>query len=72
MAASFGGGRGSCRRRLALGRGELSLETLFRHRADIDTFVTSHGVLAMLAYVWLYIVRVALAARASWPEASAR
>jgi uncharacterized membrane protein YdjX (TVP38/TMEM64 family) len=44
----------------ALGRGELSLEALQRHRAAIDAFVTEHRVLAVLAYIGLYITAVAL------------
>lgn len=44
----------------ALGRGELSLEALLRHRAGIDAFVTEHRVLAVLAYIGLYITAVAL------------
>src|SRR5271154_2357246 len=44
----------------ALGRGELSLEALQRHRAAIDGFVTEHRVLAVLAYIGLYITAVAL------------
>ncbi len=44
----------------ALGRGELSLEALLRHRAEIDAFVTAHGTLAVLAYLGLYIGTVAL------------
>jgi uncharacterized membrane protein YdjX (TVP38/TMEM64 family) len=44
----------------ALGRGDLSLEALLRHRAEIDAFVTAHGTLAVLAYLGLYIGTVAL------------
>ncbi len=44
----------------AFGRGGLSLEELVRHRTAIDAFVTEHRVLAVLAYVGLYIVAVAL------------
>jgi uncharacterized membrane protein YdjX (TVP38/TMEM64 family) len=44
----------------ALGRGGLSLEALVRHRAAIDDFVTQHRVLAVLAYIGLYITAVAL------------
>jgi len=44
----------------ALGRGGLSLETLLRHRAEIDAFVTGHGMLAVLVYLGLYIGAVAL------------
>jgi uncharacterized membrane protein YdjX (TVP38/TMEM64 family) len=44
----------------ALGRGGLSLEALVRHRTTIDGFVTEHRVLAVLAYIGLYIATVAL------------
>jgi uncharacterized membrane protein YdjX (TVP38/TMEM64 family) len=44
----------------ALGRGGLSLEALLRHRAAIDAFMTEHRVLAVLAYIGLYITAVAL------------
>jgi uncharacterized membrane protein YdjX (TVP38/TMEM64 family) len=43
-----------------LGRGGLSLEALVRHRMAIDEFVAEHHVLAVLAYIGLYIVAVAL------------
>jgi uncharacterized membrane protein YdjX (TVP38/TMEM64 family) len=43
-----------------LGRGELSFEALVRHRMAIDGFVTEHRVLAVLAYIGLYIAAVAL------------
>ena len=42
------------------GRGELSLEALMRHRETIDGFVIGHRVLAILAFMGLYIVAVAL------------
>ena len=45
---------------LALGEGGLSLEALVRHRMTIDGFVTEHRVLAVLAYIALYITAVAL------------
>ncbi len=45
---------------LAVGRGMISLESLVRHRAAIDAFVTDHQVLAVLAYIGLYTVAVAL------------
>jgi uncharacterized membrane protein YdjX (TVP38/TMEM64 family) len=45
---------------LVLGRGDISLEALIRHRAAIDGFVTGHRGLAVLAYIALYIVVVAL------------
>ena len=45
---------------LTVGRGMISLESLVQHRAAIDTFVMSHRVLAVLAYIGLYAVAVAL------------
>jgi len=42
------------------GRDGLSLEALIRHRVAIDAFVTEHRVLAVLAYIGIYIVVVAL------------
>ena len=45
---------------LAFGRGMISLEALVQHRASIDTFVGDHRMLAVLAYIGLYIVAVAL------------
>jgi uncharacterized membrane protein YdjX (TVP38/TMEM64 family) len=39
---------------------ELSLETLVRHRAALETFVSEHFVAALTAFVALYIVAVAL------------
>ena len=44
----------------AVVRGGLSLEALVRHRTTIDGFVTEHRVLAVLAYIGLYIFAVAL------------
>jgi uncharacterized membrane protein YdjX (TVP38/TMEM64 family) len=44
----------------AVGRGGLTLEALLRHREAIDGFVTAHRVLAVLAYIGLYVVVVAL------------
>jgi uncharacterized membrane protein YdjX (TVP38/TMEM64 family) len=44
----------------ALGRGGLSLEALVRHRMAIDDFVGQHRVLAVLAYIGLYITAVSL------------
>jgi uncharacterized membrane protein YdjX (TVP38/TMEM64 family) len=41
-------------------RDGLSLEALVRHRAAIDAFVTGHWVLAVLAYIGIYVVVVAL------------
>jgi uncharacterized membrane protein YdjX (TVP38/TMEM64 family) len=43
-----------------LGRGGISLEALVRHRMAIDEFVSDHRLLAVLAYVGLYIAAVAL------------
>jgi uncharacterized membrane protein YdjX (TVP38/TMEM64 family) len=45
---------------VTLGRGMISLEALVRHRAAIADFVEVHQALAVLAYVALYIVTVAL------------
>ena len=45
---------------VAIDHGGLSLEALVRHRAAIDAFVTDQGLLAVLAYITLYIVAVAL------------
>lgn len=45
---------------LAVGEGGISLDVLIRHRATIDSFVTGHHVLAVLAYIVLYIGAVAL------------
>jgi uncharacterized membrane protein YdjX (TVP38/TMEM64 family) len=44
----------------AFGRGLISFEALVRHRTAIGTFVTEHQVLAVLAYVALYVATVAL------------
>ena len=40
--------------------GGVSLESLVRHRAAIDDFVAAHRLLAVLSYMGLYIVTVAL------------
>src|SRR5262245_46643981 len=40
--------------------GGVSLESLVRNRAAIDDFVASHRLLAVLSYMGLYIVTVAL------------
>jgi uncharacterized membrane protein YdjX (TVP38/TMEM64 family) len=45
---------------VTFGRGMISLEALVQHRAAIDAFVTEHRVLALLAYIALYVVAVAL------------
>lgn len=45
---------------LTVGRGMISLESLVEHRAAIDKFVMSHRLLAILAYIGLYTVAVAL------------
>jgi uncharacterized membrane protein YdjX (TVP38/TMEM64 family) len=42
------------------GRGLISLEALIRHRAAIDAFVATHHNLAVLAYIAVYVVTVAL------------
>lgn len=42
------------------GRGELSFEALVQHRMAIGDFVSEHRVLAVLAFMGLYIVVVAL------------
>ncbi|HEY5379287.1 MAG TPA: TVP38/TMEM64 family protein [Pseudolabrys sp.] len=42
------------------GRGELTFEALVRHRMEIGDFVTAHRVLAVLAFIGIYIVAVAL------------
>jgi len=43
-----------------LASGGVSLEALVHHRATIDDFVASHRLLAVLSYMGLYIVIVAL------------
>ena len=45
---------------LTMGRGMISLESLIQHRAAIDIFVAGHRLLAVLAYIALYTVAVAL------------
>ena len=40
--------------------GEISFDALVRHRTAIDAFVTEHRVLAVLAYLGIYVVTVAL------------
>ena len=45
---------------LIVGHGGISLEALVRHRMAIGTFVSEHRVLALLAYIALYIAAVAL------------
>lgn len=42
------------------GRDGLSLEALVRHRAVIDALVTGHRLLAVLAYIGIYVIVVAL------------
>jgi uncharacterized membrane protein YdjX (TVP38/TMEM64 family) len=44
---------------IAIGRG-ISLEELVRHRGTIGAFVSAHRLLAVLAYIALYITAVAL------------
>jgi uncharacterized membrane protein YdjX (TVP38/TMEM64 family) len=41
-------------------RGSLSLESLVRHRATIDSFVSEHHAAAVLSYICIYIVTVAV------------
>jgi uncharacterized membrane protein YdjX (TVP38/TMEM64 family) len=43
-----------------LSRGSLSLEALVRHRAMIDGFVAEHRAAAVLTYIVIYIVTVAV------------
>jgi uncharacterized membrane protein YdjX (TVP38/TMEM64 family) len=43
-----------------IGDGGISLESLLRHRATIDTLVGEHRMLAVLAYIGFYIVAVTL------------
>lgn len=43
-----------------LGRGEISLDALVRHRVEIDAFIKAHGIVSVLAYLGLYCVTVAL------------
>ena len=43
-----------------VGHGGISLEALLRHRMAIGAFVSEHRVLAVLAYIALYIAAVAL------------
>src|SRR5258708_5625137 len=45
---------------LVVGESGISLDALVRHRAAIDTFVSEHHVLAVLAYTVLYVGAVAL------------
>ena len=45
---------------LVFGRGLISIEALVRHRAEIDSFVSAYRLLAVLAYIGIYIVAVAL------------
>ena len=45
---------------VVIGHSGLSLEALVGHRAAIDAFVTQHRVLAVLAYIGLYVITVAL------------
>jgi len=43
-----------------IGRGGISLEALIRHRMAIGAFVSEYRVLAVLAYIALYVAAVAL------------
>jgi uncharacterized membrane protein YdjX (TVP38/TMEM64 family) len=44
----------------AFGHGGISLEALVRHRMAIEAFVAGHRVLAVLAFIAIYIAAVAL------------
>lgn len=44
----------------AFGRGAISLEALVRHREAIDTFVSQHRALAVVAYIAIYATIVSL------------
>jgi uncharacterized membrane protein YdjX (TVP38/TMEM64 family) len=50
----------ACAAYVAFGDGGISLEALVRHRAAIDAFVAGHHFLAVLAYIGIYIIAVAL------------
>ena len=43
-----------------IGAAGISLESLVRHRATIDGFVVEHRLLALIAYVGIYVAAVAL------------
>lgn len=43
-----------------IGRSGISFESLVRHRMQIDDFVSAHFILAVLTFVAIYIVAVAL------------
>jgi uncharacterized membrane protein YdjX (TVP38/TMEM64 family) len=45
---------------LVVGRGDISLEALVRHRMAIDGFVSQYRLLAVLIYIAIYIAAVAL------------
>lgn len=45
---------------IAVAQGGISLEVLVAHRDAIDAFVAEHRLLALLAYIGLYIAAVAL------------
>jgi uncharacterized membrane protein YdjX (TVP38/TMEM64 family) len=45
---------------IIIGHGGISLEAMVRHRIEIDAFVVEHRVLAVFAYIALYITAVAL------------
>jgi uncharacterized membrane protein YdjX (TVP38/TMEM64 family) len=45
---------------VAVGEGGISLEALVGHRDAIDAFVAQHRIIALLAYIGLYIVVAAL------------
>lgn len=45
---------------VVFGRGLISLEALVRNRAAIDAFVSTHRLLALIGYIGLYVVAVAV------------
>ncbi|MEP7030928.1 MAG: VTT domain-containing protein [Pseudolabrys sp.] len=50
----------------ASGHGEFSLDSLIGHRAAVDAFVAERPLIAILAYIALYIVAVALSVPGAW------
>jgi uncharacterized membrane protein YdjX (TVP38/TMEM64 family) len=51
---------------LAIGDRALSLEALVKHRMAIDAFVAAHWLLAVLAFIAIYVCAVALSVPGSW------
>lgn len=45
---------------VAIGEGALSLDALVRHREAIEVFITNHWFVALLAFIGVYILGVAL------------